>query len=76
MKLSLTGSIGLPRWAPRVLAAAIPAAWRFFTAWFSEMITVHYGAKLVDIFDPNSEFADNWKAPEHAECERECIKLM
>ena len=47
-----------------------------FTAWFSEMITVHYGAKLVDIFDPTSEFIDSWEAPEHAECEKESIRSV
>ena len=40
------------------------------------MITVHYGAKLVDIVDPTSEFIDSWEAPEHAECEREYIRSL
>ena len=41
--------------------------------WFSEMITVDRGEKLIDRYSSVNEFADDWDAPYRGICERESV---
>ena len=41
--------------------------------WFSEMITVCRGKRLIETFDSVREFIDDWEPPYRGECERVVI---
>lgn len=43
--------------------------------WFSEMITVDKGKKLLEKFTPVQEFTEDWEQNFHAKCSREALKL-
>ena len=43
------------------------------SVWFSEMITVNRGYKLINHFSHTSEFEENWEGGQRGECTREIV---